>query len=167
LKVFRDAKSSIQGKVCESLFNSRGSAPVLRMAPMIDIIFLLLIFFLLTARFRPRENFLPMQLEIGGLSMAGRSALVEPLTMHISPAQDGCKVILGRDLAVSIIDNEPETGLSLMMDKLALCLQQQKRNTGDPIEIVCDGTVEWQHLAGIYNVLFGMGITNITFQMTD
>jgi len=167
LKVFRDAKSSIQGVVSECLFNSRGNAPVLRMAPMIDMIFLLLIFFLLTARFRPRENFLPMQLEIGSLAMAGRSALVEPLTMYISPAEDGCKVRLGRDLTVSIVGAEPETGLDLMVDKLALCLQQQKRITSDPIEIVCDGTVEWQHLAGIYNVLFGMGITNITFRMTD
>jgi len=141
--------------------------PTLRMAPMIDMIFLLLIFFLLTARFRPRENFLPMQLEFSSFAMAGQSGLIEPLTLYISPAENGCKVRLGQNLTVGITEAEPETGLTLLVDKLELSLREQMRNTGDPVEIVCAGTVEWEHLARIYNVLFGMGITDITFRMTD
>lgn len=151
----------------ERLSTRRGGAPTLRMAPMIDMIFLLLIFFLLTARFRPMENFLPLQLDISSPSEAGRAALIEPLMVYISPVENGCEVRLGRNMTVDIAKAEPEAGLAMLADKLTTGLQQQKRTAGDPVEIVCDGNVEWEHLARIYNVLFGMGITDITFRMTD
>jgi biopolymer transport protein ExbD len=151
----------------ERLSSCRGRALTLRMAPMIDMIFLLLIFFLLTARFRPMENFLPLQLDISSPAEAGRAALVEPLMVYISPAENGCEVRLGRNMTVDIGATEPEVGLSLLADKLTTSLQQQKRTTGDPVEIICDANVEWEHPARIYNVLFGMGITDITFRMTD
>jgi len=167
MRLFEDARLSIQGVVSERLSASRSSIPALRMAPMIDMIFLLLIFFLLTARFRPREDFLPMQLELSSLATAGRPSLVEPFTMYISPARQGCEVQLGRNLTVSIAETEPETGLALLVDKLEVSFRSQKRNVGDPVEIVCGGDVKWQHTARIYNVLFGMGITDITFRMTD
>jgi biopolymer transport protein ExbD len=166
LEIFENAKLNIQGAVSERLPASRSSIPALRMAPMIDMIFLLLIFFLLTARFRPRENFLPMQLEISG-PVTGQSGLVEPLAVYISSTKEGCKVRLSRNLTVSIAEAEPETGLALLVDKLEVGLREQKRNAGDPVEIVCGGDVKWEHLARIYSVLFGMGITDTTFRMTD
>jgi biopolymer transport protein ExbD len=137
------------------------------MAPMIDMIFLLLIFFLLTARFRPSENFLPMRLELGGTAASAPSGLVEPLTMYISSAQNGCKVRLGRHHTVNIIEAGPEAGLALLVDKLTLSLYEQKRNISDPVEIVCADAVNWEQTARIYSVLYGMGITDITFRMTD
>ena len=137
------------------------------MAPMIDVIFLLLIFFLLTARFRPMENFLPLQLNLSSPAEAGRAALVEPFMVYISPAENGCEVRLGRDTSIDIAQTEPEADLAFLADELTAALQQQKRTAGDPLEIVCDENVEWEHLARIYNVLFGMGITDITFRMTD
>ena len=151
----------------ERLSSCRGRVPTLRMAPMIDMIFLLLIFFLLTARFRPMENFLPLQLDLSSPAEAGRSALVEPLMVHIFSSDNGCEVTLGGNVTVDIAKTEPEAGLALLMDKLVLSLQQQKRTSGDPVEIVCDGNVEWENLARVYNILFGMGITDITFRMTD
>jgi len=108
-----------------------------------------------------------MQLELSSLATAGRPSLVEPFTMYISPARQGCEVQLGRNLTVSIAETEPETGLALLVDKLEVSFRSQKRNVGDPVEIVCGGDVKWQHTARIYNVLFGMGITDITFRMTD
>jgi biopolymer transport protein ExbD len=137
------------------------------MAPMIDMIFLLLIFFLLTARFRPMENFLPLQLDISSPAEAGRSALIEPLMVHILSSDNGCEVRLGRNMTVDIAGTEPEAGLALLVDKLVLSLQEQKRTAADPVEIVCEENVEWEHLARIYNILFGMGITDITFRMTE
>jgi len=58
----------------------------LRMAPMIDIIFLLLIFFLVAAKWRPAESFLPFKLPVGA---AGNQAVVrpEPLVIEISATQ--------------------------------------------------------------------------------
>jgi biopolymer transport protein ExbD len=167
MKLFEDTRLSIQGAISERLSASRSSMSALRMAPMIDMIFLLLIFFLLTARFRPREDFLPMQLELSSLAAATRPSLVEPFTIYISPARQGCKVQLSRDLTVSIAETEPQAGLALLVDKLEVSFREQKRNAGDPLEIVCDGDVKWQYTARIYSVLYGMGITDITFRMTD
>jgi hypothetical protein len=107
-----------------------------------------------------------MNLDIGG-AVAGPSGLVEPLTIYISSVENECRVRLGRNPAVSIAEAGPEAGLALLVDKLTVTLKEQKRNIGDPVEIVCADAVNWEQTARIYSVLFGMGITDITFRMTD
>ena len=53
------------------------------------------------------------------------------------------------------------------MEQTKQCLLEQKRYASDPVEIVCAAKVKWENLAKIYNVLYGMGLTDITFQMTE
>ena len=53
------------------------------------------------------------------------------------------------------------------MEEIEKCLLAQKRYAADPIEIVCAPEVKWGHLAKIYNVFFGTGLTDITFRMTE
>jgi biopolymer transport protein ExbD len=133
---------------------------------MIDMIFLLLIFFLVAAKWRPREDFLPMQLATAGLGgqTVGRP---EPLLIQISQTNAACQVQIGSSYAVEIPVSNPEAGLAEMMDKTRQCLLDQKRYASDPVEIMCAADVKWENLARIYNVLVGMGITDITFQMTE
>jgi biopolymer transport protein ExbD len=50
----------------------------LKMTPMIDVIFLLLTFFVLTARFRSPEQFLPILLSSANAEQAA-SRFIEPL----------------------------------------------------------------------------------------
>jgi biopolymer transport protein ExbD len=71
------------------------------MAPMIDMIFLLLIFFLVAAKWRPQEDFLPLQLPA---AQARPSALgkPEPLILHIFATKTGCKVQIGQLQTVGI-----------------------------------------------------------------
>jgi len=53
------------------------------MAPMIDMVFLLLIFFLVAAKWRPQEDFLPFQLPLAH-AQEQRIGKPEPLMIHIS-----------------------------------------------------------------------------------
>lgn len=146
--------------------NHRGFA--LRMVPMIDLIFLLLIFFLVTAKWRPQEGFLPLQLAAAqagdGDNQIGRP---EPLEIRISSTPSGCRVRIGSAQAVLIDDRTIETDLAGMIEKTEACLVAEKRFAADPVEIICSGEVRWEHLAKIYNVFFGAGLTDIIFRMTE
>ncbi len=139
----------------------------LRMAPMIDMIFLLLIFFLVAAKWRPKEDFLPLQFT--GAAQADLAALAkpEPLTIQISPVSAGCLVQIGRTYEVQIEDANVERNLSILMETTRTCLADQKRFASDPVEIICAPDVKWEHLTFVYNALFGMGMTDITFLMTE
>ena len=138
----------------------------MRMAPMIDMIFLLLIFFLVAAKWRPEENFLPFHLST---AQAREHRLIkpEPLIIRIWPIQTGCQVQIGQSQTVQIEDGNIEVALAALVEEIERCLLAQRRYASDPIEIVCESKVKWGHLAKIYNVFYGAGLTDITFRMTE
>jgi biopolymer transport protein ExbD len=139
---------------------------VLRMAPMIDVIFLLLIFFLVAARYRPQEDFLPLKIAAARAEVQPL-ARPEPLMIKISPAAEGCEVQIGRCETIGVSSQNIDADLVLLMQQIQGCLTQQKRFTSDPVEIVCGPDVKWEYLAKIYNVFYGLGLTDITFAMTE
>lgn len=134
----------------------------LRMTAMIDVIFLLLAFFVLTAKFRTPEQFLP-----AALSSANAAALspgiVEPLAITIRVEAGGCVILLSDTDPTHIDSATPEAGLAVFADRLQAALQSQRRSAADPVEILCDDQVKWDHLVKVYNILYAMGITDITF----
>ena len=157
---------SLHAAVPGRLSDGRRRTLSLRMAPMIDMIFLLLIFFLVAAKLRPKEDFLSFKLppiQARDLSF-GRP---EPLIIHISPAQAGCCVEIGRLYTVRIENEDINAGLAVLMEKTRKCLLTQKRLANDPVEIVCEPGVKWEHLSKIYNIFFGAGLVDITFTMTE
>jgi len=132
---------------------------------MIDMTFLLLIFFLVAAKWRPKEDFLPFQLPAD--HSRGRSiGAVEPLAIQISATAAGCKVQIGLSQAVAVEDRSIEEDLLSFSRRLGEALTEQKRYAADPVEIICATDVKWDYLAKIYNVLYGMGLSDITFRMT-
>jgi biopolymer transport protein ExbD len=139
----------------------------LRMAPMIDMIFLLLIFFLVAAKWRPKEDFLPLQFPGAAQASLGALAKPEPLTIQISSTASGCLARIAGAYSVQIGDPNVEQNLSALMETVRTCLSEQKRLASDPVEIICAPNVKWEHLTLVYNALYGMGITDITFQMTE
>ena len=138
----------------------------LRMAPMIDMIFLLLIFFFVAAKWRPEEKFLPFQIPTAQAQdhSIGRP---EPLTLEISATETGCQVRIGLLYTARIDDNTFEADLVVLTEKIKQTLVAQKRYASDPIEITCSNDLKWDHLTKIYNVLYGAGLTDITFLMTE
>ncbi|MDO8303240.1 MAG: biopolymer transporter ExbD [Sedimentisphaerales bacterium] len=137
-----------------------------RMLPMIDMLFLLLIFFLLTMQFRPVESYLPFQLpgESGAAAQIGKA---EPLTLNLTARDNGCRIQIGHTKAISIDANSIDTDLTAVANRIMAVIKEQKRTAADPVEFVCDRGVEWQYIAKLYNILFGMGIKDITFRMTE
>lgn len=161
-----ESSLSIHREVFEKLGrrSRRGRGLALRMAPMIDMIFLLLIFFLVTARWRPQEDFLPFKLPT---AEAGAMVRPEALEVDISATAEGCLVRIGRSEVVRIEDPNIGQGLAALMEKMEGRLRAEKRYSGDPVEIICSPEVRWEHLAKIYNLFYGAGLTDITFRMTE
>ncbi|HUT29162.1 MAG TPA: biopolymer transporter ExbD [Sedimentisphaerales bacterium] len=139
----------------------------LRMAPMIDMVFLLLIFFLVAAKWRPKEDFLPLQLA-AAQPQAPTLVKPEPLVIFIDATETGCRVQIGPSQdAVNITSQTIETDLVALIETMRQTLLTQKRNGSDPVEIVCAPEVKWEYLARIYNAFYGAGLTDITFRMTE
>jgi biopolymer transport protein ExbD len=157
---------SLQKDVIEKIFAERRCSFTLRMAPMIDMIFLLLIFFLVAARWRPVEDFLPFQLPVAQAQQL-RIGKPQPLVIYITAAQNGCRVRLDSLKPLEIKNRTVEQDLTVLMEKIRDCMLAQKRFVSDPVEIVCEPEVKWQYVAKIYNVFFGAGLTDITFAMTE
>jgi biopolymer transport protein ExbD len=133
---------------------------------MIDLLFLLLIFFILTSNFTPPEDYLPFVLpKLGGAS-AGAS-VVEPLVINIHAGSGGCNIHIGQGPGVIVKEASAEAGLAAFADDLEHVVKRQKRTAGDPIELVCEDGVEWQYVVKVYDVLYGMGASDITFRMTE
>jgi len=156
----------IAADILNRVYARRKRPFVLRMIPMIDMIFLLLIFFLVAGKWRPAENFLPVQLPAAqgqGLNLARP----EPLLIQISPTDAGCRILIGRSETVEIENQTTEADLAVMLEKLKSCMLTQKRVATDPVEIICQPKVKWEYLAKIYNTFYGAGLTDITFAMTE
>lgn len=156
----------MQREVFKGFPTRRRHSFTLRMAPMIDMIFLLLIFFFVAAKWRPQENFLPFRLP-AAQAQEHRLGKPEPLKIYIFATQAGCRVQVGRLHSVQINSQAIELDLVTLMEKVENCLLEQKRFAADPIEIICDPQVKWEHLTKIYNIFYGAGLTDITFVMTD
>lgn len=156
----------MQTDISNRVFPGRRSRFTLRMAPMIDMIFLLLIFFIVAGKWRPPENFLPVEMPA---AQAGSQQFSrpEPLMIHISATQTGCQVRIGQLYTVQIENKTVASDLTVLMGKIRQTLLDQKRFATDPIEVVCSPEVKWDHVAKIYNLFFGAGLTDITFQMTQ
>ena len=138
----------------------------LHMAPMIDIIFLLLIFFLVATKWRPLESFLPLKIPATEAKNSPL-AVIEPLAIHITDTAGGCMVQVDRLKTVQIEDQTIEADMASLMETVRTSITAQKRYASDPVEIVCGPQVKWEHLAKIYNLFFGEGMTDITFTMTQ
>lgn len=134
----------------------------LRMTAMIDVIFLLLAFFVLTAKFRAPEQFLPAALSSANAAVVS-PGIVEPLAITIRAEAGGCVILLSDTDPTHIDSATPEAALAVFADRLQAALQSQRRTTADPVEILCDDQVKWDHLVKVYNILYAMGITDITF----
>jgi biopolymer transport protein ExbD len=137
----------------------------LRMAPMIDVVFLLLIFFLVASNWRAEEDFLSMQLSQSN-SSAVKVADVSPLIVEISHTDNGCEVKIAKQHVVIIHGQKIEEGLTKFLDTLQRKLQVSGRYVNDPVQIVCGEQVQWDYVAKIYNVMCGLGMSDITFSIS-
>ncbi len=153
---------SIRAKVVEKI-HARYYSIKFNMTPMIDIVFLLLVFFLSTARFRPLEAKLPMQIPAPQGGEFGALTLVEPLLITLS--SEGAALRISTNGQQYLYTDVNAASLVSFGNELTEIYQTKRRRTEDPIELDCNPNLSWEHLTKFYNLMYGMGITNITFVM--
>ena len=138
----------------------------LRMAPLIDVIFLLLIFFFISSQFRPIEDFLPLDIPKANAA-SNYVGVIEPFVINVSSYDDGCIVQFGRDEPFTVSAISVAEDLARILEPLQSVLSEQKRQLTDPVELVFADDVKWDYTAKIYNLLFGMGFKDITFRLNE
>ena len=154
---------SLQQQALEGIESRRKPSVGLRMTPMIDVIFLLLTFFIITAKFRKPEAFLPIALPTADSVQSLRSRIVEPLILEIKSRGGDCVASIGGLEEILLAAESPESGLASLAESLAEVCRSQQRTSSDPIELICADEVTWDYVVKIYDVLQAMGASNITF----
>ncbi len=143
--------------------NRNGGGLGLRMTAMIDVIFLLLIFFVLTAQFSREEQYLPIRLPGPATAAQRLDVPAEPLRISIAMRADQCRIDLGRGRWIALAQSDLSTGLEEFSRTVTTALEQERRIVTDPVEIDCDDSVPWDFLVKVYNGLYALGIEDITF----
>jgi biopolymer transport protein ExbD len=135
------------------------------MAPMIDVIFLLLTFFVLTAHLRRTEGFVPLPLVPAQSSES--FSVIEPLRLELTALPDGCCVRLGTEEEMVLSREGAPEDFSALAERIErVCLRQQRRRD-DPVELVCGDDVSWDFVVKVYDVLRVTGLKQITFVISD
>jgi len=131
------------------------------MTPMIDVIFLLLTFFVLTARFEKPEQSLPLAF---GETVPAGSQSPAPLELAIVPVEGGCAVVVGDKERILITADAPAVGLSELAGRVRAKLASDGRS---PLRLRCDDAASWDIVSKVYDVLYGLGARDITFVMEE
>lgn len=134
----------------------------LRMTPMIDVIFLLLMFFLLTAKFQDPEQLLPVV--VGKTTPKSVASNENPLAIYVQTDPDGYRLSVADHPGIPLDAEHPEQALLVLANKV----QQLLEATGAvPIEVYYDDAVSWDIVVKVYDVLYAMGTENITFRIDE
>ena len=139
------------------------------MTPMIDIIFLLLTFFVLTANFRLPEDFLSLKLP-AATAATHNFAVITPYRIDISAVNAGCVIKFGSGQSqeqITIKNTTVNSDLAVFASSLSPALAMGKRTADDPVEISCADDVRWDNLVKIYNIINALGIQDVTFKLND
>jgi biopolymer transport protein ExbD len=153
--------TGLAGQVMTGLRRRRNPAMGLRMTAMIDVIFLLLTFFVLTARFKQPESHLNVTLPKPAVGVAS-PVVKEPLSIRLETANSQCSVILPQAERILLVPDTIEANLADLHDRLMNILPSYDI-AGLGVELYCDDTVQWDYIVKVYDVLYRAGATKITF----
>ncbi len=142
------------------------------MTPMIDVIFLLLTFFVLTAQFDRPEKALPL---VFSADAAPQRQPLSALELRIDPHPDGCTVHFtqhGPDTlqldpdTVVITQHAPAEGLARLVETIQ-ATGHWPHDVARPIRLHCHDAVSWELVTKIYDILYAVGARDITFVVED
>ena len=129
----------------------------LAMTPMIDVIFLLLIFFVCTANFDRIENLLPTRLASSGVT--GSVSVTDPVLLNADQAV----------IKISYENNFPrwqvESRNCQSLRELQSVLVQIAQAKDDfPIIVSCDENVPVEHWLDVIDACRQVGLVNLSFE---
>ena len=137
-----------------------GEVMSLNLVAMIDIVFLLLIFFMLQMRFHQPEGLLPNKLPKGQGVLAGMEVPISPLRVvvrQIGPGPADYQIRIAR-----MPPPNPQTFGDLAA-RLKGIQSVEGYSDDTPVVIVPDGHVVWDHVVNAYNAAVRAAYKNIHF----
>jgi len=138
----------------------------MRMVPLIDVVFLLLIFFLLTANFRSKEGFLPADLP--RQTVSSEIVELEPLLVYLHSRPDGaCEVDIGSSISFIIPPEHQGGNFTALGSKLQDIINDQGRRLDDPVKLIPNGQTKWEHVVKAYDALWQINLSNIIFATVE
>jgi len=152
--------AQIYDQIASTLVQRKRLPISLRMTPMIDVIFLLLTFFVLTAKFREPEQFL--QVDVAKADSAAVSRVPVVLDVRIDRSPDGFLLKVGDRPPIRVSPDGPADALLLMSEKVKTGLETEGAGS---IDLYCDDSVPWDLAVKVYDALYAMGIREITFRV--
>lgn len=129
---------------------------VLSMAPMIDVIFLLLIFFVCTASFRPPEQVLPTQVSLPGAEPADL-----PPDEEFEDLDDLVVRVLWRDGRPAWELNHRRYGS--LGEVRAVLEAAQRVQPGLPVILNVEPDVPIDHVIDVYDLCRTVGLSRVQF----
>ena len=139
----------------ESLIESE---PTLEIASLIDICFLLLIYFIVTCTIIPRESDLGMSLPVPGDS----TSVIEPVFIRIEASGE---ILTGSGPGAQLMDADPAgRDLPLLASHLEMIAAAFRAAGSTPIvRIDVDNRATQQRVIDVLNTLAATGIHSVTF----
>ena len=136
----------------------------LAMTPMIDVVFLLLVFFVCTVRFEPNEGVYKLDLPL-------RGSTADPLALQEAPLQVVVGERSGERCAIRLRTEGVQQSVE-SFDALAAALSKLQRRQGTtdglfqpshPILIVPSAGSQWQDAVDGFNAAVRAGYANVGF----
>ena len=137
----------------------------LNLTSMIDVIFLLLVYFVVTASFVEDEGVITARLP----QVAGETQQTETTPPPTQPLRITLRSTGQHDVRVSVPGAPPVNGfgeLGAVLDGLVLDPERGKRGVFEPTHpelLVPDGQVRWQHVVNAFNAAVGARFSNVRF----
>lgn len=134
--------------------------PDLDISSLIDICFLLLIYFIVTSTIKPREQDLAMALPSSTAS--NEQTEIEPMFIKVDSSG---AIFSGTGASQQALDNDPnERELTLLLSQLALYYDAARSAGNDPlVQVYVDEETIQQRVIDVLNALAKTGITKVTF----
>jgi biopolymer transport protein ExbD len=144
----------------KTILTEPDSEPQLDISSLIDVCFLLLIYFLVTSTIGPRERDLPLKLPPE--KWAGTSSPIQPMFIRVDAAG---AIFTGTGLGERPMDNDPRSrDLPLLANYLNLYHSAAISAGEKPlVQIWVDPGVTQQRVIDVLNALAAAGIDRVTF----
>jgi biopolymer transport protein ExbD len=159
------AQKGLAAQVMGGLMRRGGGGMGLRMTAMIDVIFLLLTFFVLTARFPKPEANLPVVMPKSSTETAAVSD-TGPMKIYLKAMPSGCQVMFGETNPIELVQDNIEVGLAAVTNDF-LEAAKSFNITENGLELHCEDAVEWDYVVKVYDVLYRSGARKIAFVTQD
>lgn len=149
-----------------------GDTMSLNMIPMIDIVFQLLVYFLLVTNFTVADRILP--LKVGLEQRLGAGETIDPFDLPEEPVEVRVRTQRTSNRTNCVVDVGtlslgPVRTLSDLEEFLAAELRREGNEGGmftatTPIRIVPDGACRWEDAVGAMNACLRAGYANVTMR---